>query len=47
MAEEDTWKPRKNLENAEDLVKEFKKEYGEGIQKKFIGGSQRGITQKV
>jgi len=26
--EEDTWEPRENLGNAEDLVKEFKKEYG-------------------
>jgi len=29
MAEEDTWEPRENLGNAEDLVKEFEKEYGE------------------
>ena len=29
MAEEDTWEPRENLGNTEDLVKEFKKEYGE------------------
>jgi len=28
-AEEDTWEPRENLGNAEDLVKEFKEEYGE------------------
>jgi len=27
MAEEDIWEPRENLGNAEDLVKEFKKEY--------------------
>jgi len=27
--EEDTWEPRENLENTEDLVKEFEKEYGE------------------
>ena len=28
MAEEDTWEPRENLGNAEDLVKEFEEEYG-------------------
>jgi len=28
MVEEDTWEPRENLGNAEDLVKEFKEEYG-------------------
>jgi len=28
MAEEDTWEPRENLGNVEDLVKEFEKEYG-------------------
>jgi len=27
MVEEDTWEPRENLENVEDLVKEFEKEY--------------------
>jgi len=27
MAKEDTWELRKNLENTEDLVKEFKEEY--------------------
>jgi len=27
MAEEDTWEPRENLGNAEDLIKEFKEEY--------------------
>ena len=54
MAEEDTWEPRENLENAEDLVKEFKEEYGEGIQKveKKIygriteGNYPEGIEQK-
>jgi len=29
MVEEDTWEPRENLGNAEDLVKEFEEEYGE------------------
>ena len=28
MVEEDTWESRENLENAKELVKEFKKEYG-------------------
>ena len=28
MAEEDTWESRENLENAKELVEEFKKEYG-------------------
>ena len=28
MVEKDTWKPRENLENMEDLVKEFEEEYG-------------------
>jgi len=28
-AEEDTWESRENLENAEELVKEFEREYGE------------------
>jgi len=27
--EEDTWELRENLRNAEDLVREFKEEYGE------------------
>jgi len=26
--EDDTWEPRENLGNVEDLVKEFEKEYG-------------------
>jgi len=29
MVEEDTWEPRENLGNMEDLVKEFKEEYSE------------------
>jgi len=29
MVEEDTWEPRENLGNMEDLVQEFKEEYGE------------------
>jgi len=29
MTEEDMWEPRENLGNMEDLVKEFKEEYGE------------------
>ena len=29
MAEEDTWENRENLENVKELVKEFKREYGE------------------
>jgi len=32
MAEEDTWKLRKNLENAQDLVNRFKEEYKENIR---------------
>jgi len=28
-AEENTWEPRENLGNIEDLVKKFEKEYGE------------------
>jgi len=28
MAEGDAWKGRENLENAQDLVEEFEKEYG-------------------
>ena len=28
MVEEDTWESRKNLENAKELVKEFKRECG-------------------
>jgi len=31
MAEEDTWEPRENLRNMEDLVREFEEEYGEDI----------------
>jgi len=31
-AEEDTWEPRENLENAQDLVDKFKEEYREGIR---------------
>jgi len=29
MAEEDIWENRENLENAKELVEEFKREYGE------------------
>jgi len=29
IAEEDTWKPRENLENARDLVEKFEEEYRE------------------
>ena len=29
MAEEDTWESRENLENVEELVEEFEREYGE------------------
>jgi len=29
MAKEDTWENRENLENAKELVEEFKKKYGE------------------
>jgi len=28
MVEKDTWKNRKNLENAKELVEEFEREYG-------------------
>jgi len=28
VVEEDTWESRENLENAKELVEEFKKEYG-------------------
>jgi len=33
MAEEDTWENRENLENAKELVEEFKREYGEEVKK--------------
>ena len=29
MAKENTWEPRENLGNAEELIKEFEKEYSE------------------
>ena len=29
MVEGDTWESRENLENAKELVEEFKREYGE------------------
>ena len=32
MAEEDTWENKENLENAKELVEEFKKEYGEEVK---------------
>jgi len=32
MAEEDTWKLRKNLENTQDLVDRFEEEYKEDIR---------------
>jgi len=32
MAEEDTWEPRENLGNAEDLVKEFEEQYSKEIR---------------
>jgi len=32
MAEEDTWENRENLENAKELVEEFKREYGEEVK---------------
>jgi len=28
MVEEDTWEPRENLENVQELVDRFEKEYG-------------------
>jgi len=31
-AEEDTWENRKNLENAKELVEEFKRKYGEEVK---------------
>jgi len=31
-AEEDTWENKENLENAKELVEEFKKEYGEEVK---------------
>ena len=31
-AEEDTWESRENLENAKELVEEFKKEYREEVK---------------
>ena len=33
MAEEDTWESRENLENAKELVEEFKREYREEVEK--------------
>jgi len=38
MAEEDTWEPKENLGNIEDLVKKFEEEYGkiEGTIINFI-----------
>jgi len=30
--EEDTWESRKNLENAKELVEEFKREYREEVE---------------
>jgi len=32
MAGEDTWKNRKNLENAKELVEEFEREHGEEVK---------------
>jgi len=32
MAEEDTWENRENLENAKELVEDFKREYGEEVK---------------
>jgi len=32
MAEEDTWESRENLENAKELVEEYKKIYGEEVE---------------
>jgi len=32
MVEEDTWENRENLENAKELVEEFKREYGEEVK---------------
>jgi len=29
----DIWEPKKNLENARDLVEVFKEEYGEGVRR--------------
>jgi len=31
-AEKDTWEPRENLENAQDLVDKFEEEYREGVR---------------
>jgi len=32
MVKEDTWEPKENLENMEDLVREFKEEYSKNIR---------------
>ena len=32
MAEKDTWESRENLENAKELVEEFKRIYGEEVE---------------
>ena len=33
MVEENTWENRENLENAKELVEEFKRIYGEEVEK--------------
>jgi len=32
MAESDTWEGRENLENAKEVIKEFKKEYWQDME---------------
>ena len=54
MAEEDTWEPRENLGNTEDLVREFEEEYEKEIRqlkrklpgKKEEENCQVGIQQR-
>jgi len=49
--EKDTWEPRENLENAQELVDRFEEEYGEEGQKnkkeELERKSQRRITREI
>jgi len=44
MAKEDTWENRENLENAKELVEEFKKKYGE-LRRQELEKKRRNLVE--
>jgi len=46
MAESDTWEERENLENAKEVVKEYKKEYRRDMEDVRRQEKKEGIFQR-